>query len=108
MKTIMVLVFTDCFRPFSSLAVSRPEHMSPTSPPAYARGPTDSGHHHRRAVPQRDHQDLLELTPPFAGPPSPPVSRAALFTSAVTVSKRGGISGRKEKKSGGLNSQRFI
>jgi hypothetical protein len=81
--------------------------MPPTSPHACARGPTDSGHHRRRAVPQLDHQDFLELTPPFAGPPSLPVSRAALFTSAVTVSMRGGISGRKKKKPGGLNSQRL-
>jgi hypothetical protein len=36
------------------------------SPPACARGPTDSGHHRRRVVPQRDRQDLPELTPPFA------------------------------------------
>jgi hypothetical protein len=41
-----------------------------------------------------------ELTPSFAGPPSPPVSRAALFTTTITVSKGGGTSGRKEKKSG--------
>jgi hypothetical protein len=66
-------------------AVSRPEHTPPTSPTACARGPTDSGHHRRRAVPRRDHKDFLELTPSFAGPPSPPVSRVALFTSTGTV-----------------------
>jgi hypothetical protein len=74
--------------------------MPPMSPPACARGPTDSGHHRRRAVPRRDRKDFPELTPPFARPPSPLVSRTALFTSAVTVSNGGGTSGRKEKKSG--------
>jgi hypothetical protein len=49
-----------------------------------------------------DEPYLPKQTVPFAGPPSPLVSRAALFTSAVTVSKRGGISGRKKKKSGGF------
>jgi hypothetical protein len=89
-------------------AVSRPEHTPPTSPTACARGPTDSGHHSRRAIPWRDRRDFPELTPPFAGPPSPPVSRAALFTSAGTVRKGGGTSGRKEKKSGVfLNGQRL-
>jgi hypothetical protein len=83
-------------------AVSRPEHTLPTSPTACARGPTDSGHHRRWAVPRRDRKDFSELTPPFAGPPSPSVSRVALFTSAVTVEKGGGTSGRKEKKSGGF------
>jgi hypothetical protein len=51
-------------------AVSRPEHTPPTSPTACARGPTDSGHHRRRAVPRRDRKDFPELTPPFVGPPS--------------------------------------
>jgi hypothetical protein len=66
-------------------AVSRTEHTPPTSPTACARGPTDSGHHRRRAVPRRDRKDFPELTPPFARPPSPPISCAALFTSAGTV-----------------------
>jgi hypothetical protein len=74
-----------CSLGLNPTAVTRPEHMPPTSPPACARGPTDSGHHRRRAVPRRDCKDFPELTPPFAGPPSLPVSRAALFTSAVTV-----------------------
>jgi hypothetical protein len=91
-----------CALGLNPTTVSRPEHTPPTSPPAYARGPTESGHHRRRVVPRRDRKDFPELTPPFAGPLSPPVSRAALFTSAVTVSKGGGISGRKEKKSGGF------
>jgi hypothetical protein len=59
--------------------VSRPEHTLPTSPTAYARGQTYSGHHHRRPAPQRDRQDLPDLTKPFTGPPSPPVSRTVLF-----------------------------
>jgi hypothetical protein len=82
------------------IAVDRPEHPLPTSSPACTRGPADSGHHRRRAVPRRDRKDLLKPTPPFAGRPSPPVSRAALFTSAGTVQKGGRTSGKKEKKSG--------
>jgi hypothetical protein len=89
-----------CALGLNSTSVSRPEHAPPTSPPACARDPTDSGHHRRRAVPRRDRKDFSELTPPFAGPPSPPVSRAVLFTSTVTVSKGGGTSGRKEKSGG--------
>jgi hypothetical protein len=53
--------------------------MPPTSPTACARSQTDSGHHRRRAAPRRDRQDLPDLTPPFTGPSSPPVSRAILF-----------------------------
>jgi hypothetical protein len=49
--------------------VSRPKHTPPTSPPACARGPIDSGHHRRRAVPRRDRKDFPELTPPFADLP---------------------------------------
>ena len=78
------------------IAVDRPEHMPPTSSPACARGPADSGHHRQKAVPRRDRKDLPKPTPPFAGPPSPPVSRAALFTSAGTVQKEGATSGKKE------------
>ena len=67
------------------IAVDRPEHTPPTSSPACACGPADSGHHLRRVVPRCDRKDLTKPTPPFAGPPSPLVSRAALFTSVVTV-----------------------
>jgi hypothetical protein len=66
------------------------------SSPACARGPTDSGHHRRQAAPHRDRKNFPEPTPPFVGPPSPPVSRAALFPSAGTIQKEGGISGKKE------------
>jgi hypothetical protein len=90
------------------IAVDRPEHPPPTSSPACARGPADSGHHRRRVVPHRDRKDLPKPTPPFAKPPSPPVSRAALFSSAGTVQKGGGTSGKKESTSGGgLNCQRL-
>jgi hypothetical protein len=84
------------------IAVDRPEHPPPTSSPACARGPAGFGHHRRRVVPRRDRKDFPEPTPPFAGPPSPSVSRAALFTSAGTIQKGGGTSGKKEKKSGGF------
>jgi hypothetical protein len=80
------------------IVVDRPEQPPPMSSPACARGPADSGHHRRRAVPRRDRKDFPKPIPPFAGPPSPPISRAALFTSAGTVQK-GGTSGKKEKKS---------
>jgi hypothetical protein len=90
------------------IAVDRPEHPPPTSSPACARGPADSGLHRRRVVPWHDRKDFLEPTPSFAGPPSPPVSRATLFTSAGTVQKGGGTSGKKEKRSRGfLNGQRL-
>jgi hypothetical protein len=84
------------------IAVDRPEHPPPTSSPACAGGPADSGHHRRRAVPHRDSKDFPEPTPSFAGPPSLPVSRATLFTSAGTVQKGGGTSGKKERKSTGF------
>jgi hypothetical protein len=85
-----------------------PEHTPPTSPPACARGPIDSGHHRQRAVPRRDRKDFPELTPPFTGPPSPLVSRAALFTSAVTRFKGGRDLWEKGEEVGGvLNGQRL-
>jgi hypothetical protein len=82
------------------IVVDRQEHLPPTSSPACARGPTDYGHHRRQAVPRRDRKDFPKTTPPFAGPPSPSVSRTPLFTSAGTVQKGGGTSGKMEKKSG--------
>jgi hypothetical protein len=81
----LALCEAPCALGLNPTAVSRPEHMPPTSPTACARGPTDSGHHRRRAIPRRDRKDFPELTPSFAGPPLPLVSRAALFTSASTV-----------------------
>jgi hypothetical protein len=82
--------------------VVRPELSPPTSSPACARGPVDSGHPRRRAVPRCDRQDLPKPTPPLVGPLSPQVSRAALFLSAVTVYIRGETSGEKKKKPGGF------
>ena len=83
-------------------AVDRPEHTPPTSSPACSRGPGDSGHPRRQAVPRRDRQTLPEPTLPFAGPPSPPVSRATLFFPAVTVSVGGRTAGERERRSGGF------
>jgi hypothetical protein len=83
-------------------AVDRPEHSPPTSSPACARGPADSGHHRRRATPRCDRKDLPKPAPPFVEPPSPPVSRAALSPFAGTIQKGGGTSGKKEQKSGGF------
>jgi hypothetical protein len=80
------------------ITVDRPEHPPPTSSPACARGPADSGLHRRRVVPRRDRKDFPEPTPPFAGPPSPPISRAALFTSAGTVQKGGRDLGEEGKE----------
>ena len=80
----------------NQFAVVWPVHSPPTRTPACARGPSDSGHPRRQAVPRRDRQSLPEPTPPFAGPPSPPISRAALYLFAGTVQKGGGTSGKKE------------
>jgi hypothetical protein len=71
------------------IAVDRQEHTPPMSSPACACGPTDSGHHRCRAAPRCDRKDLPNPTPPFAGPPSPPVSRAALFSFRGYCSKGG-------------------
>jgi hypothetical protein len=84
------------------IVVDRPEQPPPTSSPACTRRPADSGHHHCRAVPRHDRKNFPEPTPSFTGPPLPPVSRATLFTSAGTVQKGRGTSGKKEKKSGGF------
>jgi hypothetical protein len=91
-----------CTLGLTYIAVDRPKHTPPTSSPACARGPADSGHHRRRAVPRRDRKDLPKLTPPFAGPPSPPVSRAALFLSAGTYSKGGRDLGEEGKEVRGV------
>ena len=85
----------------NQFAVVWPVHSPPTRTPACARGPGDSGHLRRQAVPRRDRQSLPEPTPPFAGPPSPPVSRAALSFSAATVSVEGGTAGERERNPGG-------
>jgi hypothetical protein len=86
----------------NQFAVVWPVHSPPTSTPACARGPGDSGHPRRRAVPRRDRPSLPEPTPLFAGPPSPPVSRATLFFPAVTVSVGGRTAGERERRSGGF------
>jgi hypothetical protein len=78
------------------IAMDRLEHSPPTSSPACAHGPADSGHHRRRDVPRCDRKDFPKPTPSFAGPPTPPVSRVALFPFAGTVQKGGGTSGTKE------------
>jgi hypothetical protein len=91
-----------CNTGLSNTTMSRPERTPPTSPTACARGLTDSGHHHRRVAPRCDRQDLLDLTPPFAGPPSPPVSRTTLFIPRGYCFKGGGSSCEKKKKPGGF------
>jgi hypothetical protein len=69
----------------NQIVVIWPVHLPPTRTPAYARGPSDSGHPRRRAVHRCDRQSLPEPTLPLAGPPSPPVSRTTLFFLAGTV-----------------------
>jgi hypothetical protein len=86
----------------NQFAVVWPAHSPPTKTPACARGPGDSGHPRRQAAPRRDRQSLPEQTPPFAGPPSPPISRATLFFSAVIVCIRGRTAGERERRSGGF------
>jgi hypothetical protein len=86
----------------NKLAVVWPVYSPPTRTPACTRGPGDSGHSRRQAIPRRDRQSLPERTPPFAGPPSPPVSRATLFFPAVTICIRGRTAGERERRSGGF------
>jgi hypothetical protein len=86
----------------NQFAVVWPVYSPPTRTPACTRGPGDSGHLRRRAVPRRDRQSLPKPTPPFAGPPSPSVSRATLFFPAVTVYFRGRTAGERERRSGGF------
>jgi hypothetical protein len=86
----------------NQLAVVWPVYSPPTRTPACTRGPGDSGHPRRQAVPRCDRQSLPEPTLPFTGPPSPPVSRAALFFPAVTVCIRGRTAGEGERRSGGF------
>jgi hypothetical protein len=86
----------------NQFAVVWPVHSPPTRTPACTRGPGDSGHLRRQAVPRRDRLSLPEPTPPFAGPLSPPVSRATLFFPAVTVSVGGRTAGERERRSGGF------
>jgi hypothetical protein len=82
------------------IAMDRPEHPPPTSSPACTCGPADSDHHRHRVVPRRDRKDFPEPTPPFVGPPSPPVSRATLFTFTGTVQKGEGPRGRRNRSQG--------
>jgi hypothetical protein len=86
----------------NQFAVVWPVHSPPTRTPACTRGPGDSSHPRHQAVPRRDRQSLPEPTPPFAGPPSPPVSHATLFFPAVTVCVWGRTAGERERRSGGL------
>jgi hypothetical protein len=86
----------------NQFAVVRPVHSPPTSTPACARGPGDSGHPQRQAVPGRDRQSLPEPTPPFTGLPSPPVSHATLFFLAVTVQLGNGLRVRGREGRGGF------
>jgi hypothetical protein len=61
------------------IAVDRPEHPPPPSSPACTRGPSDSGHHRRRAVPRRDRKEPPEANPALlrtslaAGKPRRPI-----------------------------------
>jgi hypothetical protein len=82
------------------IAVDRPEHTPPTSSPACARGPADSGHHRRRAAPRCDCKDLPKPTPPFAGPSSPPVSPPPFFLSRVLFKREEGPRGRRNRSQG--------
>jgi hypothetical protein len=91
----------------NQIAAVWPVHSPPTRTPACARGPSVSGHPRRRAAHHCDRQSLLEPTLPFAGPISPPVSRATLFFPAGTVYIGGRTAGERKRRSGGfLNCQR--
>jgi hypothetical protein len=84
------------------IAVDKPEHTPPTSSPACARGPADSGHHRCRAAPRCDHKDLPKPTSPFARHSSPLVSHAALFLSRVLFKRGEGPRGRRNRSQGGF------
>jgi hypothetical protein len=84
------------------ITVDRPELTPPTSSPACARGPADSGHHRRRAAPRCDRKDLPKPTSPFAGPSSPPVSHATLFPFTGTFQRGEGPRGRRNRSQGGF------
>jgi hypothetical protein len=87
----------------SSTAVSRPEHSSPTSPIAYARGQPYSGHHRRRSAPWRDRQEPPDLIRPSTGPLLQPVSRATTFHPCGYCSGEEGARVKKGKKPGGYS-----
>jgi hypothetical protein len=91
-----------CALGLNQFAVVWPVHSPPTRTPACARGPGDSGHPRHQVVPRRDRQSLPEPTPPFAGPPSPPVSRTTFFFPVVTVYIGGRTAGERERRSGGF------
>jgi hypothetical protein len=92
----------------NQIAVVWPVHSPPARTPACARGPSDSGHPRRQAATSCDRQSLPEPTLPFAGPISPPISRAALFFPAGTVYIGGRTAGERKRSSGGfLNCQRL-
>jgi hypothetical protein len=67
------------------LAVSRPNFLPPTSFPACARGPANSGHLWRWPAHRRDCHDLPYILDHLAGAISPPASPSALSSAAGTV-----------------------
>jgi hypothetical protein len=81
----------------NQIAVVWTVHSPPTRTPTCARGPSDSSHPRRRAAPHCDRQSLPKPTLPFAGPISPPVSRATLFFPAVLFTLGEGLRGRRRK-----------
>jgi hypothetical protein len=85
----------------NSTTVGRPEHASPTSPTACARGQPYSGHHRRRSAPRRDRQKPSDLTQPSTGPLPPLVSCAIAFSLCGYCSGEEGVRVKKEKKPGG-------
>jgi hypothetical protein len=86
----------------NSTAVSRPEHASPTSPTACARGQPYSGHHRRQSTPRRDRQKPPNLTRPSIGPLLPPVSRATAFSLCGYCSSEEGVRVKRGKIQGGI------
>jgi hypothetical protein len=65
-------------------------------------------HHRRRAAPRRDRHDLPWLTPPLAGPSSPPVSRTTLFNPRSYCLTGEGARGKRRRSRGVLNSQWLV
>jgi hypothetical protein len=80
--------------------VSRPEHASPTSPTACARGQPYSGHHRHQSALRRDRQKPSDLTRPSTGPLLPSVSRATAFSLCGYCSGEEGARVKRGKSQG--------
>jgi hypothetical protein len=94
-----------CALGLNCITVDRPEHLPPTSSPACAHGPADSGPSScTSSWPQGppEANPALHRTSHVAGKPRRP------FYFRGYCSKGGGTSGKKEKKSGGFSNSQWL